>query len=122
VTGSTGATGAEGNPGAVGGSVLCPGGGEIVCEETLVNKPSLTNPGLGQLVGTALAGCKAGHLLLGGGANAENSNLKGAFGIIDSHRSSAGSGGRWEAAAQVFMAPHNAETKMTLTAYAICST
>jgi hypothetical protein len=121
VTGATGATGPEGKPGVVGDSVLCPGGGTSVCEEALVNKLSATNPGLGQVVGTSLAGCKAGHLLLGGGANAENSNLKGAFGIIDSHPRSGGSGGSWQAAAQVFIAPHDRETKMTVTAYAVCS-
>jgi hypothetical protein len=76
---------------------------------------------LNTVLGPAIAACAPGHVLLGGGASTSNSNHRGAIGIIESHASTAGSGGIWTATGEVFVTPNNKATTMAVTAQAICS-
>lgn len=120
LTGATGAVGATGATGLVASSVICSGIASIACAATTASV-SATDPEAGMIIGPATAGCAAGHILLGGGAVATNSDHAGSFGVIESHVLVVGSGGSWTASGEVFSPPFRLTNKMTITAQAICS-
>ena len=119
-TGATGATGPTGATGVIGSSVICSGTASSACAATTATKTTAKGPPPTTIVGPVTAQCATGHILLGGGANATESNNKGVFVIRESRATAAGSGGIWSATGQVAVAG-NAGTEVTITAYAICS-
>ena len=119
-SGAAGGTGATGASGLVAGSVICSGVASAACAASVVSV-SAGNPRANAIIGPATAGCAPGHILLGGGAVATDSDHAGSFGVLESHAAVSGSGGSWTASGEVFSAPFNASNTMTITAQAICS-
>ncbi len=120
VTGAAGTTGPTGATGLIAGSVICSGVANIDCAAT-ASSVSANNPPADTIIGPATATCAAGHILLGGGALATDSDYAGSFGIVESRASASRAGGSWSASGQVFAAPFKSADTMTITAQAICS-